>query len=337
MENILNKLKIEESLNSNESSEIMKEIMTGNINSDDISEFLKLLAQKGETITEISEMAKVMRDFSVQINTDIPLLDTCGTGGSGLQRINTSTISAFLLASMNVYIAKHGNRAQSGRVGSFDLLEALGAKIELNASQVKNLIDITKLGFIFAPLFHPAIKYVVPVRKKLGIKTIFNILGPLTNPASAKHQILGVSNINDGEKMIKVLKNLGVKKSIVCYGHDGLDEITISDKSTIFELDNNKVEKYEISPEDYGLEICKSFAEIEGGTLEENKNIALEILRGKKYSSKSDLIILNSAFGLYVYGKASNVQEGVEMAKEYLYTGKGYEKLEEYIDMSKSQ
>jgi len=333
--NFLNIIKEGKTLLREESRESLKLIMTGKVSGIEIAEFLTILSKRGETIDEITGMAETMRELSNHVNVDYELLDTCGTGGSGLKRFNVSTISAFVLASLGVKIAKHGNRAQSGRVGSFDLLEKLGAKIELDASKVEKTINQTNIGFMFAPLFHPAMKFVGPVRKKLNIKTVFNMLGPLTNPAQAKFQVLGVFSNEMSEKISKVLQKLGTEKSLVVHGNDGLDELTISDVTTIYEVTKDSIDKSIINPKDFNIDLS-SFSEIEGGDLNENAQICIDVLQGKDKSAKSDMVVLNSAAGLYVYGKVDNIKEGVVLAREALFTKIAYEKLEEYIDISKS-
>lgn len=332
---ILKKLSQKQDLTIEESSAAMDMIMSGENTPAQTAAFLSLLSAKGESADEITGMAKVMREFGVKVETDMPLLDTCGTGGSGLPRLNVSTASSFVLAAAGVKIAKHGNRAAGGRCGSFDVLEALGARIELNAEHVKKTIEEIGLGFMFAPLFHPAMKNVVPVRKEIGIRTVFNILGTLTNPAEAKYQILGVSDESIAPKMIEVLKNLGSKKVLLVHGKDGLDEITVTTETKIWELNNGDIKEYEISPEQFGMKRVE-FDAIAGGNAQENADVIKKILNNEIKDARLDIVLLNVAAGLIAYEKAGGFEEGIEIARETIENGKAGGKLEEYIGFSKS-
>lgn len=317
-----------------EAKEALLLILTTNVDEAEVCDFLTGISYRKETEDEILGMAEAMREVSLHVNVQKPLLDTCGTGGSGLMRFNVSTISAFILASLGVHVAKHGNKAQSGRVGSFDLLESLGANINLNPEQVEKTIEITGLGFMYAPIFHPLMAKMAPIRKKIGKKTIFNMLGPLTSPANASFQVMGVFAQSLLEKTARILKELGVQRAAVVYGHDGLDELTISDVSTVYEVTPDEVRNYLINPEYFGIKIA-NFTEIEGGNLERNKEIALEILKGH-YSKRSQMVLLNAALGLYIYGKVPNIKIGYEMAKDMLLSGNVFYKLAEYIDVTRS-
>jgi anthranilate phosphoribosyltransferase len=330
---ILKKLLKKEDLTVEESENAMNLIMGGENRPSQTAAFLALLAAKGESADEITGMAKVMREFSAKVDVDIPVLDTCGTGGSGLPRLNVSTASAFVLAAGGVKIAKHGNRAAGGRCGSFDVLEALGAKIELNADEVKKSIEEVGLGFMFAPLFHPAMKNVVPVRKEIGIRTIFNILGPLTNPANARYQVLGVSDEAIALKMIEVLKNLGSKKVLLVHGKDGLDEITVTAETKIWELGNGEIKEYEISPEQFGMKRVE-FEAIAGGNAQENAETIRKILNNEITDARLDIILLNVAGGLLAYEKVESFEEGIKIARETIESGKAKGKLEEYVGFS---
>lgn len=335
MSTLLQKLVSHQNLSQKEATQLMRELM-----SDTLSDILKAailtsLATKGETIEEITGMTRAMREFSVKVPFKNPLLDTCGTGGSGLQRLNVSTASAFILASCGVRVAKHGNRAASGRVGSFDVLEALGAKIEFGPSQVTRTIKETNLGFMFAPLFHPAMKNVMPVRKELGIKTVFNILGPITNPANAQYQVLGVSRPELGPIMATVLKNLGARGALVVYGEDGLDEITVTSSTKVWELaGNGNIKTYRIKPGDFGIQQTP-FAKIKGGDAAYNARVIRGVFDGSIADARRDIMVLNAAAGLYVYGAVQSTKEGTALAQKAVVSGRVKKKLEEYIAISK--
>lgn len=313
----------------------MNLIMSGENTPAQTAAFLALLAAKGESSDEITGMTKVMREFGIKVDVDMPLLDTCGTGGSGLPRLNVSTASAFVLAAAGVKIAKHGNRAAGGRCGSFDVLEALGARIELNAEHVKKSIEEIGLGFMFAPLFHPAMKNVGPVRKEIGIRTVFNILGPLTNPANAKHQVLGVSDESIAPKMIEVLKNLGSKKVLLVHGQDGLDEITVTAETKIWELDGGNIKEYEIFPEQFGMQRVE-FSAIAGGNAQENADAIRKILNNEITDARLDIILLNVAAGFIAYEKVGNFEDGIKIARKIIESGKAGGKLDEYIRFANS-
>lgn len=335
MSTLLQKLILRRDLTQKEARFLMRELM-----SDTLSDILKAalitaLATKGETIDEITGMAQTMRECAIKVPAQNPLLDTCGTGGSGLQRLNVSTASAFILAACGARVAKHGNRAASGRVGSFDVLETLGAKIELSPAHVARTIKETNLGFMFAPLFHTAIKNVMPVRKELDIKTIFNILGPLTNPTGAQYQILGVSYRELGPTMATALKNLGAKRALVVYGEDGLDEITTTAGTRVWELrERGAIITYRIKPQDFGIKRVP-FAKIKGGDAAYNARVIRGVFDGAITDARRDIILLNAAAGLYVYGSARSIKEGVAIAGEAIRNGLAKAKLTGYIAMSK--
>jgi len=332
--NLLQKITQGTDLTQKESAYIMHSIMSGNLSETLIAGILTALAIKGETVNEITGMARAMRSFSKKVAIQNPLLDTCGTGGSGLRRINVSTASAFILAAAGVRVAKHGNRAASGRSGSFDVLEKLGVRIELSPVQVKKMIKKTNLGFMFARVFHPAMKHVANVRKNLGIRTVFNILGPLTNPARANHQILGVSDPRLGPIMIAVLKKLGTKRALVVYGEDGLDEITITAPTQVWELKKGRTRTYKITPEQFGIKRVP-FKKIKGGNATFNARIIRGCLNNTITDAHRDLILLNAAAGLYVYGRASSIRHGLSIAQKAIRNGSAKAKLEEYIKVSR--
>ncbi|MEK6845445.1 MAG: anthranilate phosphoribosyltransferase, partial [Nanoarchaeota archaeon] len=252
-------------------------------------------------------------------------VDTCGTGGDGSNTFNISTASAFVASGAGVSVAKHGNKSVSSKSGSADVLSALGVNINLQPKDVEKCIEETGIGFMFAPLFHPAMKYVMNARKQLGIRTIFNILGPMTNPANAKSQLIGVYSPMLISEIAGALKNLGSKHVMVVNGN-GLDEISLSGKTKVCELKSGKIEVYDISPEDYGFEL-QPLSKIIGGTAEDNAKIIIDVLKGEK-SPKRDIVLLNAGAAIYTSGKAANLKEGIEAAKQSIDSGNAMKKLE---------
>lgn len=330
---IIKKLSLSQNLSCEEAEDVMQVLMKGEMPHEDMVSFLRALAKKGETAEELTAMAKVMREFSIKVDASEDVIDTCGTGGSGLPRLNVSTASAFVLGALGVKVAKHGNRGAGGRCGSFDLLEALGAKIELNAGQVVEALLKTGLGFMFAPLYHPAMKHVMPVRKEIGTRTVFNILGPLTNPAGAKRQVLGVSSKEIAPKMIHVLQNLGSKEVMVVHGDDGLDEITLTGITNVWHFKDGAIKEYDITPEQFGFSKA-AFDEIKGGDVKYNKEVIEKILRGAITDARRDLVVINSAAGLVVSEKAESLEKGIKMAVKALENGSVAKKLDEYVNFT---
>ncbi len=309
----------------------MDTIMEGEATPSQIAAFITALRMKGETIDEITGCAEKMREHAANIYPQQKnLVDTCGTGGDKSGTINISTISALVVAGAGVPVAKHGNRSVSSKCGSADVLEALGVKVDLEPKKVEECINEVGIGFIFAPKFHAAMKYAMPARKETGIRTVFNILGPLTNPAHAAAQVLGVFSADLTETMAKVLGNLGIKHALVVHGKDGLDEITISDKTKVSELKDGKIKTYEIKPEDFGVKKAK-LSEILGGSKEENAKIALGILKGQEKGAKRNIVLMNAAAAIYAAGKAKNLKEGFKLAAESVDSGAANKKLEELI------
>lgn len=309
-----------------EAEATMNEIMSGESTPSQIASFITALRMRGETVDEITGCARVMREKVTRIRTKADLLvDTCGTGGDGSHTFNISTISAFVAAGAGLGIAKHGNRAVSSQSGSADVLKALGVNIEADADTVAKCIDEIGIGFLFAPLLHPAMKHAIGPRREIGIRTIFNILGPLTNPAGAQAQVLGVYNVKLTELVANVLKNLGSKHVFVVHGSDGLDEITITGKTYVTELKNNQLQSYTIEPEDFGISRADKTSLI-GGSAEENAQIALKILRGEK-GPKRDIVLLNASAAIVAGGKASDIKEGIKLAEESIDSGKAMQKL----------
>ncbi len=314
--------------------EVFDEIMSGKALPAQIRAFLEALRKKGEKITEITAAAKVMRERSAHIDVGgDTLLDTCGTGGSGIDAFNISTTAAFVVAGCGVRVAKHGNRSASQQCGSADVLEALGIKIDISPESVAKCIHETGIGFMFAPVFHVAMKYAALPRKELGGKTIFNILGPLSNPAGATHQVIGVYSPQLTEVMAGVLKNLGSKRAFVVYGMDGLDEITITDDTKISELKDGRIDTYYIKPEDFGLSKGR-LEDIKGGTRKENSEMLLSVLKASATPAQRDIVLANASAGLVCLGRSKNFKDGVKLAAESIDSGRALDKMLKLIEMT---
>jgi len=290
---------------------------------------------KGETVAEITGFAKAMMEkvdaFSIKIDT---LVDTCGTGGDSLNTFNISTVVALLVAGAGLTVAKHGNRALSSKCGSADVLEALGVKLTIPKEKVKECLEEIGIGFLFAPCCHPAMKYALAPRQEMGMRTVFNILGPLINPLRANVRLMGVHSSSLTEPLARVLKNLGVRSAFVVWGEDGLDEISIKARTRITELKEGKIKTYYIRPEDFGMQGA-SLEEIRGGDREENSRILKDILRGGK-GAKRDIILINTAACLVAAGRAKSFKEGIEIAKDSIDSGKANKKLESLVEFTNS-
>lgn len=307
----------------------MQQMMEGTATDAQMGALLSALRLKGETIDEITACAQVMREKCLQMTPGYEVLDIVGTGGDGLFSFNISTVSAFVIAAGGVPVAKHGNRSVSSKCGSADMLEALGANINLTAAQSKQVLEDTGLCFLLASVYHSAMKNVAHVRKELGVRTIFNILGPLANPAGASLQLLGVYDENLVEPLAGVLANLGVKRAMVVHGHDGMDEITLTGTSTICEVSDGKLNSYFITPEQFGLARCRQ-EDLTGGDPIENAAIARSILLGEK-GPKRDIVVLNSACCLYMAKNHVTMRECVRMAQELLDSGKAFAAMEHFV------
>lgn len=319
-------------LDYNEAFHSMDEIMGGKATEIEISSYLTALTIKEPTIEEISASAEAMRTHALEFKTDLDVLEIVGTGGDKSNSFNISTTSAIVVSAAGVPITKHGNRSASSKCGAADVLEELGVNINLGPEESLKVFNEINLCFLFAQKYHQAMKRVSNVRSQLGIKTIFNILGPLTNPANAKNQVLGVYSEELVEPLANVLVNLGIKSGMVVHGQDGMDEISISDKTTVCEINNGSIKKYEISPEDFGIPIAKK-SDIVGGDGKTNAKITLNVLKGKK-GSQRDVILLNSAAGLYVAGNAKSIEEGIEIASDVIDSGKALEQLNKFIKLT---
>jgi anthranilate phosphoribosyltransferase len=311
---------------------VMEEIMEGRATNAQIGAFLTAMRMKGETIDEITACARVMREKCIRINPKMDVLDIVGTGGDEANTFNISTISAFVVAAGGVPVAKHGNRSVSSKCGSADLLEALGINIMLNAEQCAQILDKIGMCFMFAPTYHASMKYAAPVRKELSVRTIFNILGPLANPAGANMQLLGVYDENLVEPLARVLSNLGVKRAMVVHGHDGLDEVTLCDNTTICEVGNGVINSFFLSPEQLGLTKCLP-KDLVGGMSKDNAKIAIDILEGNK-GPKRDVVVLNSALCLYMAHNQVTLRECVKMAEKLIDSGAAHSKLIKFIELS---
>jgi anthranilate phosphoribosyltransferase len=327
--------------------EVMDQIMSGGATPAQIAAFITALRMKGETVDEITGAARVMRDRALPIRVgksvlgmdrdDINLdretiLDTCGTGGSGTNSFNISTTVAFVVSACGVKVAKHGNRAVSSSCGSADVLEALGVNLDITPETVERSIAEIGIGFLFAPALHGAMKHAIGPRREIGIRTIFNILGPLTNPAGADCQVLGVYREDLVEKLAHVLKKLGCRKGFVVHGLDGMDEITLTGETRIAEVTPAGVEVKLISPEDFGLERCV-MADLHGGDAAGNAVIVREILSGRE-GAKRRIVLLNAAFALVAAGKASGVTEGLQLAAEAIDSGRAAAQLERLVALT---
>jgi anthranilate phosphoribosyltransferase len=335
MKEFISKVVEGKDLSEDEATQAMKLIMSGEATPAQIASFLTALRMKGETITEISAFARVMREFAAQINprVDGRLVDTCGTGGDKVKTFNISTIAAFVVAGAGVAIAKHGNRSVTSKAGSADLLEALGVNLNLSPKQVESIIENIGIGFMFAPAFHGAMKYAIGPRKEIGIRTVFNVLGPLTNPANAQAQVLGVFDSALVEPLAQVLGRLGVKHALVVHGLEGLDEISICGETLVAELKNGSVETYTLSPEDFGIRRA-SAEELAGRDAQGNAAIAKALLKDSEGGARRDIVVLNAAAGIYVGGKAKSIASAISQAEKSIDSGRAYEKLLALIQAS---
>ncbi|MDP2729964.1 MAG: anthranilate phosphoribosyltransferase [Dehalococcoidales bacterium] len=323
------------SLNMGEAAQVMEEIMGGEVTPAQFGTFVVALRLKGETVDEIAGLAMVMRTKAIRVNVADPVIDIVGTGGDGLNTFNISTVTAFVVAGTGLKVAKHGNRAASSQCGAADVLEALGVKIELTAEQVQRCIEEVGMGFMFAPAFHPAMKYAAAPRREIGIRTVFNIIGPLTNPAGAQNYLLGVADGALVEKLARVLQSLGCNHALVVHGEDGLDEITLGGKSQVAEIKEGQLESYTISPEDFGLSRA-SLDSLKGGTAEENATLLRSILSGNNSGPQRDVVLMNAAAALVAGDKAKTFQQGMDLAKEAMDGGRALAKLEQLIKLSQS-
>ncbi|MEW6131118.1 MAG: anthranilate phosphoribosyltransferase [Acidobacteriota bacterium] len=324
-------------LTTDEAAAVLEQIMTGQCAEAQIAALLTALRMKGETVAELTGFARVMRSKATAvrprlINTDEALVDTCGTGGDVSGSFNISTAAAFVVAACKVRVAKHGNRSVSSHCGSADVMEALGVKIELPIERINACLDEVGISFLHAPLLHEAMKHVAPVRRQLGVRTIFNMLGPLTNPAGANCQVIGVFSPQLTEMFAHTLNDLGTRRALIVHGSDGLDEITITGTTRLTELKDGEVKTREIHPEDFGL-ACAVADQIKGGDARQNAEIIRQILQGEK-SSRRDIVLLNAAAALIAAGRARDFSEGIRLASEAIDTGAALAKLHQLIQFT---
>lgn len=325
-----------EDLSYDEAYTVMNEIMSGKTTPTQNSAFLAALSTKStraETISEIAGCAAAMRDHAVKLETGMDLFEIVGTGGDNSQSFNISTTSALVAAAGGMKIAKHGNRAASSKCGTADCLEALGVNIEQRPDRCIELLNEVGMCFFFAQKYHTSMKYVGAIRKELGFRTVFNILGPLTNPGSPKMQLLGVYDEYLVEPLAQVLINLGVRRGMVVYGQDKLDEISLSAPTTVCEFKDGWFKSYTIKPEDFGFNSC-SKQELAGGTPQENAAITLNILQGKEKGAKRNTVLLNAGAALYIGGKADSFNNGVQLAAQLIDSGRALATLEKFVEVS---
>ena len=314
-----------------EAEAVMDEIMSGQATPVQMSSYLTALSLKGETIDEITASAAGMRAHCIKLLHNLDVLEIVGTGGDGSNSFNISTTSSLVIAAGGVPVAKHGNRAASSKSGAADVLEALGVKITLTPERSAEILKKINICFLFAQNYHIAMKYVAPIRKELGIRTVFNILGPLSNPAGANMELMGVFDQSLVEPLAQVMANLGVNRGMVVYGQDSLDEISMCAPTSVCEIRDGKFTSYEITPEQFGYERCEKGA-LTGGTPAENAEITKAILKGEEKGPKRQAVCLNAGAALYIAGKAASIEEGVKLAESLIDSGAALKKLGEFVE-----
>lgn len=314
-----------------EAEAVMDEIMSGQATPVQMSAYLTALALKGETVDEITASAAGMRAHCIKLLHNLDVLEIVGTGGDGSNSFNISTTSSLVIAAGGVPVAKHGNRAASSKSGAADVLETLGVKITLTPERSAEILKKINICFLFAQNYHIAMKYVAPIRKELGIRTVFNILGPLSNPAGANMELMGVYDQSLVEPLAQVMANLGVNRGMVVYGQDSLDEISMCAPTSVCEIRDGKFTSYEITPEQFGYERCEKGA-LTGGTPAENAEITKAILKGEEKGPKRQAVCLNAGAALYIAGKAASIEEGVKLAESLIDSGVALKKLEEFVE-----
>ena len=315
-----------------EAAQVMREIVEEEATAAQLGAFLTALRVKGETAEEMAGMAAVMRERALRVDVEGPLVDTCGTGGDAKGTFNISTAAAFVVAGAGLRVAKHGNRAASGACGSADVLETLGVKIDLSPEAVRRCIEEIGIGFMFAPRYHPAMKFAAGVRREIGIRTVFNVLGPLTNPARPEAQLLGVAHPSLGEKMAHVLGLLGTRRALVVCGEDGLDELGLSGENRVWDLDQGAVRTYAMSCQEAGLNSAPIEA-LKGGSPDDNANIMQRVLHGEPGPMR-DVVVLNGAAVIVVGGKAQTLEQGGELARNAIDSGAAALALQRLVELS---
>ena len=323
-----------ESLSADQATAAMNEIMTGEATSAQVGSFLTALRIKGETVDEITGMARVMREKSLHVSVEGDVVDTCGTGGDGSGSFNISTTAAFVVAGAGVAVAKHGNRAMSGSTGSADVLEALGVKIALSPESVARCLNEAGFGFMFAQGYHPSMRFAAGPRREIGIRTVFNILGPLTNPAGADRQVIGVADPSMADRMARVLGQLGSRKALVVHGSDGMDEITITGPSTVWQLENGEVTEFEVTPGGLGVSVSSADS-IQATSAEHSARIARSVLAGESGPAR-DVVLLNAAAALVAADRSDSLAAGVALAARSIDSGDARAKLDAVVDLSQS-
>ena len=319
-----------EDLTSEVMEQVMEEIMTGEATDAQKASFLTALSMKGETIDEITSAAKVLRSHCERFLNDMDVLEIVGTGGDGSNSINISTLSSVVASAAGIPVAKHGNSAASSKCGTADCLAALGLKIDCAPARSAQILKDINLCFLFAQKYHPAMRFVGAVRKEMGIRTLFNVLGPLANPAGATMQLFGVYSEELVEPLAHVLRNLGVKRAMVVYGRDSMDEISLSAETKVCEFKNDEFKSYVIKPEDLGLTRCNK-EDLVGGTPQENAAIVNDILGGAK-GPKTDVVLLNAGAAIYLASDGITLKDGIEKAREIIVSGKAKKQLKEFIE-----
>lgn len=330
------KLSKKQNLGYEEAEAVMDEIMSGKATPVQMSAYLTALALKGETIEEITASAAGMRAHCIKLLHDMDVLEIVGTGGDGSNSFNISTTASLVIAAGGVPVAKHGNRAASSKSGAADVLEALGVKITIPPEKSEELLKTIGICFLFAQNYHIAMKYVAPIRKELGIRTVFNILGPLSNPAGANMELMGVYDKALVQPLAQVMANLGVTRGMVVYGQDSLDEISMSAPTSVCEIKDGTFTSYELTPEQFGYTRCEKET-LQGGTPQENAAITRAILEGREPGAKRQAVCLNAGAALYIAGKADTMETGVKMAESLIDSGAALKKLEEFIEKSNEE
>jgi len=326
MKNVLKKCIEGDTLTINEAEEIMNHMMSGEMTDSQIASFISILRFRGETVEELIGFVKAMKKNMTELNGFEDIIDTCGTGGDGASTFNISTASAIVTSSLGVKVAKHGNRAVSSKSGSADVLECLNIPIQSTPKEAEKALKDTNMSFLFAPLYHSSMKHVAKARKEIGFRTIFNLLGPLVNPAKAKRQVIGVFSTKYAEKMAKVLREFNAQHVLIVTGRDGLDEITITDETDVVELQNGEIKKYTISPEQFHLK-RGNMKEIQVNNAFESARLIDLSLQNMGNESVRNIIALNTAAALYVAGKVNSLHEGVKLALNAIENGTAYEQL----------
>jgi anthranilate phosphoribosyltransferase len=321
-------------LTRDQARDVMDQVMAGEVTTGQLAGLLIAIRAKGETVEEMTGFVDSMRAHATPLDLPPGAIDTCGTGGDRAGTFNISTAAAVVAAGAGIPVAKHGNRAASSRCGSADVLEALGVDITLDARGVRRCIDVAGMGFCFAPTFHPAMRHAGPARKELGVRTVFNVLGPLANPGRVRRQALGVGAASLAPLMVRVLKDLGHERALVFYGEDGLDELTTTGRSRVFQLKDGEVSEYELDPRDLGLSRSRS-EDLRGGTPPENANLLRQVLDGES-GPRRDVVLLNAAAAVLASGRADEWAQALTVARESIDSGRARQVLDRLVETSKT-